>query len=102
MKQANIQRAKSAAGILLVGVGILLLQQHLTQAMTQVSQLLGNLRSGMLPMVVMDNAQQTCQSSGSDLHRVLQQVMYQIFVSTWPLLLVRIGLRITAEFQREQ
>jgi hypothetical protein len=95
MKQANIQRAKSAAGILLVGVGILLLQQHLTQTMTHVSQLVGNLRSGMLPMVVMDNAQQTSQTGGSCLHRVLQQVTYQIFVSAWPLLLVRIGLRIS-------
>lgn len=100
MKQVNIERAKSVAGILLVGVGILLLRQHLNQTITHVHHLLGNLPSGTLPMVLMDEAQQTSRTGGTDFNRVLQHVLQQIFVSVWPLLLVSLGMGLSTDFRR--
>jgi hypothetical protein len=103
MKQVNVERAKSAAGILLVGVGIFLLRQHLNQTMAHVNYLLGNVPSGgAFPVVVTDEARQTWQASGADFNRILQQVLQQIFVCVWPLLLVRFGIGLSTGCQREQ
>jgi len=100
MKRGNIERTKSIAGILLVGVGILLLRQELNQTLRHIHNLISNAPSGMLPMVLVDEAQQTWRTSGTDFSRVLQHVFQQIFVSFWPLLLVSIGMGISTEFRR--
>lgn len=98
MKQAIIEHAKSVAGILLVGVGILLLRHELNQTLTHVHHLLGNARSGTLPLILMDEAQQTWHAGGTNC--VLQHVLQQIFVPVWPLALVSIGMKWSTEFRR--
>lgn len=100
MTRANIERAKSTAGILLVGVGILLLRLELNHIMTHIHYLLGNVPGGMLPIVVMDQAQQTWQTSGIGFTRILQHVLQPIFVSLVPFVLVSIGMGLSTEFRR--
>ena len=97
-KKVNIESAKSVAGILLVGVGILLLRQELNQILSHVSRLLGNVPSGMLHMVLVDEAQQTWHTSGTGF--LLQHALGQIFGSFWPLLLVKIGMGLSTDFRR--
>ncbi len=82
----------------MVGVGILLLRQHLNQTMTHVHHLLGNVPNGMLPVALMDEAQQTSRSSGTGF--LLQHALGQIFLSVWPLLLVSIGMGLSTEVRR--
>ena len=98
MKQLNIESVKSGAGILLVGIGIILLRQELNQTMTHIHHLIANAPSGMLPMVLMDEAQ---PANGADFSRVLHHVLLQVFVTVWPLLLVSIGMGLSTEFRRE-
>ena len=100
MKQVNIERVKSVAGVLLVGVGILLLRAELNQTMTHIHHLIGNAPSGMLPLAFMDEAQQTWRTGSTDFNRILQHVFQQVFVSVWPLLLVSIGTRLSTEVRR--
>lgn len=102
MKQANIERVKSVAGVLLVGVGILLLRAELNQTMTHIHHLIGDAPSGMLPLALMDEAQQTWRTGSTDFNRILQHVFQQVFVCVWPLLLVSIGMGLSAEFRRER
>jgi thiol:disulfide interchange protein len=102
MKPATIERVRSAAGILLLGVGVLLLKQHLGQTITDLNHLLGNVSSGMFPMVVMDEAQQTWPKGGTDFNHVLQPILQQVFVSVRPVLLVRFGIGLSTGCRREE
>lgn len=95
MKRINIELAKTIAGVLLVGAGILIFRQHLNQTMTQ----LNNVPAGMLPVVIMGKAQQTWQSSGTGF--LLQRALGHMLVALWPLLLVRIGMGLSTECRRE-
>lgn len=94
MKQAIIEYAKSVAGILLVGVGILLLRHELNQTLIHIHHLLGNAPGGMLPMALMDEAQQT-----GGTNRILQRVLEQILIAAWPLALVSIGMKWSTELR---
>ncbi len=98
MKKANVERAKSIAGILLVGVGSLLLRQHLNQTISHFHHILSNLPSGTLPLALMDEAQQTSRTSVTGF--LLQHALGQIFVSVWPLLLVSIGMGLSTDVRR--
>jgi hypothetical protein len=100
MKQANIERGKSVAGILLVGLGILILRAELNQAVTYIQNLIGNASSGTLAMALVDEAQKTFQANGTGFSRLLQPMVQQVFLSAWPLLLVRIGMELSTEVRR--
>ncbi|MGE5114103.1 MAG: hypothetical protein ACM3JB_24855 [Acidobacteriaceae bacterium] len=99
MKQVNVELAKTVAGIFLVGVGLLILRQHLNQAITQINHLLGSVPSGMFPVVIMDEAQQIWRTSGTGF--LLLHALVQIFLSFWPLLLVKIGMGWSMECWQE-
>src|SRR5512146_2711484 len=100
MTEVNIERAKSVAGVLLVGLGILFLRAELNQTLTHIHNLIANFTSGTLPVALVDEAQRTFQASGTGFSRVLQHVVQQVFVSAWPLLLVSIGMGLSTEVRR--
>ena len=92
MTNANIERAKSVAGILLVGLGLLFLRAELNQAVTHIHHLIGSASNGLLPMALVDEAQHNLQARSTGVSHVLQHVVQQVFVSAGPLLLVSIGV----------
>ncbi len=99
MTNVNIERAKSVAGILLVGVGILFLRAELNQIMAQIHSLIGNASNGTLPMALVDEAQQS-RAGGTGFSHVLQHVVQQVFVFAWPWLLVSIGTELSTEVRQ--
>jgi hypothetical protein len=89
MQRTWFERAKSVAGAVLVAVGMFILYQHLDRA---VSQLLGAPGGplGALPTSVFA-ASRFVQSYATDHQRFLENLVKQILISAWPLLLVMVG-----------
>jgi hypothetical protein len=93
MPQTFFGRAKSVAGVALVGLGVFILHQNLGQAATQWSNLLGIIPvagPGALPSVILA-APRVLQAHAADHQSLLQAFFRHMLVSCWPLLLVMIG-----------
>lgn len=95
MTKVNSECVKSAAGVLLVGLGILFLRAELNQIASQIHHLIGNATNGTLPVALVDEAQRTFQASGTGVSHVLQHVVQQVFVFAWPWLLVSVGMELS-------
>lgn len=100
MTKVNMERGKSVAGILLVGLGILFLQSELNQIVTQIHNLIANASNGTLPMALVNEAQHSFQASGTGFSRVLQHVVQQVLVFAWPWMLVSIGTELSTDVRR--
>jgi hypothetical protein len=92
MQRTLFERAKSVAGAALVGVGMFILYGHLDRAASQLSDLLGNPGGalGALPTVVFALSR-FVEAYAADHQRFLENLVKQILISAWPLLLVMVG-----------
>ena len=93
MQQTFFGRAKSLAGVALVGLGIFIFHGNLDRAATEWNHLLSSTPGealGVLPTVILA-APRVLQAYGADHQRFLRGFLRHIFVSCWPLLLVIIG-----------
>ena len=89
MQRTLFERAKSVAGAVLIAVGMFILYQHLDR---DVSELLGAPGGplGALSTSVFA-ASRFVQSYAADHQRFLENLVKQILISAWPLLLVVVG-----------
>ena len=93
VQQTSVRRAKSIAGTVLIGLGVLVLYENLHQAATQLSHLLGvnpGEAPGVLPTAI-QAAYRVLQTYGADHARLLQGCLLHMLASSWPLLLVIAG-----------
>lgn len=99
MQQTFAGRAKSIAGTALIGLGMLVFYEHLHQAATQFSHLLGLIPSeapGLLPTAIL-TAYRVLQTYGADHPRPLQGCILHMLASSWPLLLVVAGTALSRD-----
>src|SRR5438132_4376571 len=92
--QQTFGRTKSIAGTALIGLGIFVFYENLHQAATQFSHLLGVIPSealGVLPTATLA-ASRVLQAYGAHYPRSLQGCLLHMLPSSWPLLLVIIGM----------
>ena len=93
VQQTLVRRAKSIAGTVLTGMGILVFYENLHQAAAQFSHLLGvnpGEATGVLPTAILA-AYRVLQTYGADHARLLQGCLLHMLASSWPLLLVIAG-----------
>lgn len=94
MRQAFLERAKSIAGITLVGMGGVFFHQNLDRATARLSYLFGANSEeslGRLPSFFL-GALKALQAYASDPHQLLHGVVEPALLSVWPLLLVMLGM----------
>ena len=89
MQRTLFERAKSVAGTVLVALGMFILYQHLDRAVSELLDAPGG-PFGALPTSIFA-ASQFVQSYASDHQRFLENLVKQILISAWPLLLVVVG-----------
>jgi hypothetical protein len=92
-RQTTFRSFKSIAGAALLGLGMFVLYENMTVAAARLSHVLGANGSkvlGILPAVVLA-VSQTVQAYALDHQRFLHSLIQQMFVSSWPLLLVIFG-----------
>ena len=92
--QQAFRGSKSIAGTVLIGLGMVILYQNLTGAVGGVRHILGANGSGTLGIVL--SLAQVLQAYATD-HQMLLQVVFHVLLSSWPLLLVRIGTVLSQE-----
>lgn len=93
-RHGTISRSsQSIVGATLVGLGIFLLYENLAGAVAWLSQVLGanGLETLGVPAAFVLTASQAAHCCSRDRHWVLQSLLPQILVSSWPLLLVTFG-----------
>jgi hypothetical protein len=89
MQRTLFERAKSVAGAVLVAVGMFILYQHLDRAANQLLGAPGG-PLGALPTSVFA-ASRLVQAYAVDHQRFLENLVKQILIPAWPLLLVMVG-----------
>ncbi|HEU5400755.1 MAG TPA: hypothetical protein VFU86_05320 [Terriglobales bacterium] len=93
MQLTSIKAAKSIVGIILLGVGIFVLREHLSQAAIQARHLSGN-----VPLIFMlDGTGGGLQKDTADVSHILRHGIQQLVMLGWPLLLVSIGVSLSKE-----
>jgi hypothetical protein len=99
MQQTFFGPAKSIAGAALVGIGIFTFYEDLERAATQLSHLLGTNPGeglGVLPTVILATSR-VLQAYASDHQRFLQGFLQHMLISSWPLLLVMVGMVLSGD-----
>jgi|SRR5579863_8691952 len=94
MQQTFLGRTKSAVGAAFVGLGILILCGNLEQIASHLHDLLGCIPwklLGPLPSVIV-SGWRVWQTYGANQQRLLHSVLQHVLVSSWPLLLVIVGV----------
>ena len=95
MQRTLFERAKSVAGAVLVVVGMFILYQHLDRAANQLHGATGG-PLGALPTSVFA-ASRFVQSYAAGHQRFLENLVKQILISAWPLLLVMVGTALSRD-----
>ena len=99
MRRTSFERAKLIAGAVLIALGIFILQENLSRTATQLSQLLGTTPQeapAALPNVIL-GASRLAQVYAGGHWQFLEGVLHQIFMSSWPLLLVVAGTALSRD-----
>jgi hypothetical protein len=102
MQHTFFGRAKSIAGAAFVGLGVFIFYENLGQAATQLSHFLGIIPRGalgVLPVVLA--ASRVLQAYAADHQRFLQSFLQHMLVSSWPLLLVVVGVVLSRDISTD-
>ena len=89
MKRAFFERTKSIAGIAFLVIGMFILHEHIDRAMAQLSHVFGH--AGIALPAVFLVASRVVQPYAADHQRFLWDFGMQIWVASWPLVLVMVG-----------
>jgi hypothetical protein len=92
MQNTFFERAKSLAGVGLIGLGILILYRNLDQAVTQLGYLLSapGEMLGVLPMVILASPR-VLRAYASNHQQFLGSLLQHLWLTFWPLVLVSAG-----------
>jgi len=94
-QRTAFRRSKSYAGAALVGVGMFVLYENLAAAVAWLSHVRHE-AMGALPAVIL-GVSQVMQAHATDPQRLLQGLLRQMLVSSWPLLLIAVGTALSRD-----
>ena len=94
MQRKHFGIIKSIAGTAFLGLGVFILYQNLSGAVTRLREALGSNGSAALglPPAVIQAVSQVVQAYAANRQQFLHSLLQHMLVLSWPLLLVKVGI----------